>query len=70
MLRGALIFAAIVVCLPALISEAIGGWTTQYTSPSPIFAASSMPSLAGKTALVVCLCSCVCVCMRESVERA
>eukprot|EP00978_Attheya_sp_CCMP212_P000711 scaffold1422_cov48-Attheya_sp.AAC.3 len=44
----------VVVCvgLPALLSELIGGWMRKYTSPRPIFSASSIGNLTGRVVIV------------------
>lgn len=49
---SAAIFAFFLCVAPALISEQIGGWTRKYTSPRPIFIASSIQDMTGQVAVV------------------
>jgi short chain dehydrogenase len=42
----------LVLASPVFISEAIGGWTRQYTSPVYFTPSRSIPNLSGKVALV------------------
>jgi NAD(P)-dependent dehydrogenase (short-subunit alcohol dehydrogenase family) len=48
----AILFAVLVVALPALISEVIGGWTRKYTSPIRFRPNHDIPDLTGKVAIV------------------
>eukprot|EP00554_Chaetoceros_debilis_P013114 CAMPEP_0194121416 /NCGR_PEP_ID=MMETSP0150-20130528/46998_1 /TAXON_ID=122233 /ORGANISM="Chaetoceros debilis, Strain MM31A-1" /LENGTH=398 /DNA_ID=CAMNT_0038813845 /DNA_START=134 /DNA_END=1330 /DNA_ORIENTATION=- len=49
---SAVVVAVFIVLVPALISEAIGGWTAKYTSPSPIFTKKAIQDLTGQVAIV------------------